>query len=230
MLHPAVNDDDRTHGSPQDETSPGAAAAARPPGRRLKTVDEQPRKAGRERLHVALSRAVDAVEIPAGTTVRLPAGSPVTITQTLGGNFTVAGGPYGMLYRIAARDADALGREVPPEGQAPESGAEGAVTDEQAVWNVLRTIFDPEIPVNIVDLGLVYEVFVTPAVAEGVNIHIQMTLTAPGCGMSGVLKADADQKLGELPGVKDVDVEIVWDPPWDRDKMSDAAKLHLGML
>lgn len=187
---------------------------------------DEPRKPG-ERLHVALSRAVDAVEIPAGTTVTLPAGTPVTITQTLGGNFTVAAGPYGMLYRIAAKDADALGREVPPEGQAP--AAEGT-TDPDAVWKVLRTIFDPEIPVNVVDLGLVYNVFVTPAEPQGHKVHIQMTLTAPGCGMSGVLKSDAETKVAALPGVKDVDVEIVWDPPWDRDKMSDAAKLQLGML
>jgi probable FeS assembly SUF system protein SufT len=193
----------------------------------LKTVDEQPKKPERERLHVALRRAVDAVEIPAGTTATLPAGSPVTITQTLGGNFTVAAGPYGMLYRIAAKDADALGREVPVEGKAPEAAG---TTDPDAVWKVLRSIFDPEIPVNIVDLGLVYGVFVTPVEPEGVKVHVQMTLTAPGCGMSGVLKADAETKVGELPGVKEVDVEIVWDPPWDRDKMSDAAKLQLGMF
>ncbi len=223
MLHPAVNEHPHdTH--PSHDPAP---AAQRPRGRRLKTVDEQPKKPERERLHVALRRAVDAVEIPAGTSTTLPAGSPVTITQTLGGNFTVAAGPYGMLYRIAARDADALGREVAPEAAA--TGAAGTV-DADGVWKVLKTIFDPEIPVNIVDLGLVYGVFVTPAEPEGVKVHVQMTLTAPGCGMSGVLKADAESKVGELPGVKDVDVEIVWDPPWDRDKMSDAAKLQLGML
>jgi probable FeS assembly SUF system protein SufT len=191
-------------------------------GKRLETVDDKKP----ERTHVALSRAVDAVEIPAGTLTTLPAGSPVTITQTLGGNFTVAAGPYGMLYRINAKDADALGREVPvaPAGDAPTS------TDEEGVRKVLRTIYDPEIPVNIVDLGLVYGVDLAPLPEGGQKVHIQMTLTAPGCGMSGVLKSDAEQKLAALPGVKDVDVEIVWDPPWSRDRMSDAAKLQLGML
>lgn len=188
-------------------------------------------KPERPRTHVALSRSVDAVEIPAGTVTTLPTGSPVTITQTLGGNFTVAAGPYGMLYRIAAKDADALGRTVPVEAREPEPGAAPTVTDDQAVWKLLRTIYDPEIPVNVVDLGLVYGVTVAPVPeTDGLKVHIQMTLTAPGCGMSGVLKSDAETKVGALPGVKDVDVEIVWDPPWDRDKMSEAAKLQLGML
>jgi probable FeS assembly SUF system protein SufT len=203
--------------------------ATTPRGRRLQTVDEK--KA--ERAHVALSRSVEAVEIPAGTTVTLPAGTPVTITQTLGGNFTVAGGPYGMLYRIAAKDADALGREPPAAPGAAAPGAPGApetAADEEAVRKLLKTIYDPEIPVNIVDLGLVYGVTVTPFPEGGTKVHIEMTLTAPGCGMSGVLKADAEQKVAALPGVREVDVEIVWDPPWDRDRMSDAAKLQLGML
>lgn len=186
----------------------------------------------RERIHVALSRSVDAVEIPAGTVTTLPTGSPVTITQTLGGNFTVAAGPYGMLYRIAARDADALGRTVPAEARPPEPGSAPVATDEQAVWKLLRTIYDPEIPVNVVDLGLVYDVKLLPLPEQqdGLKVHIQMTLTAPGCGMSGVLKSDAETKVAALPGVRDVEVEIVWDPPWDRDKMSEAAKLQLGML
>lgn len=218
--------DHRADPAPETTHEP-APAAERPRGRRLKTVDEQPRKPERERVHVALRRAVEAVEIPAGTTTTLPAGTSVTITQTLGGNFTVAAGPYGMLYRIAAKDADALGREAPAE--AAQTGAAGT-TDADAVWKVLRTIFDPEIPVNIVDLGLVYGVNVGPAEPEGVKVHVQMTLTAPGCGMSGVLKADVETKVGELPGVRDVDVEIVWDPPWSRDMMSDAAKLQLGMF
>lgn len=190
------------------------------------------KKPERERLHVALRRSVDAVEIPAGTVITLPTGSPVTITQTLGGNFTVAAGPYGMLYRIAAKDADALGRTPPAEAAPPEPGAAPGVTDEQAVWKLLRTIYDPEIPVNVVDLGLVYNVKLAPVPeqADALKVHIQMTLTAPGCGMSGVLKSDAETKVAALPGVKEVDVEIVWDPPWDRDKMSEAAKLQLGML
>jgi probable FeS assembly SUF system protein SufT len=189
-----------------------------------------------ERTHVALSRGVDAVEIPAGTQTKLPAGMGVTITQTLGGNFTVAAGPYGMLYRIAARDADALGREVPKEATPPPSPAATGAPDarppatEDDVWAVLRTIFDPEIPVNVVDLGLVYGCKVVPMPEGGNKVEIKLTLTAPGCGMSGVLKADVEAKSRALPGVKDVDVEIVWDPPWGKEKMSDAAKLQLGML
>lgn len=189
---------------------------------------DEPKKPEKERAHVALSRSVDAVEIPAGTTITLPTGTPVTITQTLGGNFTVAAGPYGMLYRIAAKDADALGRQVQAEAQPGAPAAAGKV-EEQDVWKVLRTIFDPEIPVNVVDLGLVYGVTVEPQ-GDGAKVHIQMTLTAPGCGMAGVLKSDAETKVAALAGVREVDLEIVWEPPWSRDRMSDAAKLQLGML
>lgn len=209
-------------------------APAKRQGRRLETVSTTGET--KERMHVALSRAVDAVEIPAGTTTRLPAGSPVTITQTLGGNFTVAGGPYGMLYRIAAKDADALGREPPkPAAPLPLAGAPAAPAgpaapvEEKAIWDVLKQIFDPEIPVNVVDLGLIYGCERTP-VEGGTKVGIKMTLTAPGCGMAGVLKNDVEARVGGLPGVREVGVEIVWDPPWTRDKMSEAAKLQLGML
>jgi probable FeS assembly SUF system protein SufT len=201
-------------------------------GRRLETVSApETTTTSSGRTHVALSRSVDAVEIPAGTTTTLPAGMGVTITQTLGGNFTVAAGPYGMLYRIAAKDADALGRE-PPKAAAPVASAPAAAgppADEKAVWDVLKTIFDPEIPVNVVDLGLVYAVRLVP-IADGLRLEIDMTLTAPGCGMAGVLKTDVEAKLAALPAVKEVKVEIVWEPPWSREKMSEAAKLQLGML
>lgn len=201
-------------------------------GRRLETVSApETTTTSSGRAHVALSRSVDAVEIPAGTTTTLPTGMGVTITQTLGGNFTVAAGPYGMLYRIAAKDADALGRE-PPKAAAPVASAPAAAgppADEKAVWDVLRTIFDPEIPVNVVDLGLVYAVRLVP-IADGLRLEIDMTLTAPGCGMAGVLKTDVEAKLAALPAVKEVKVEIVWEPPWSREKMSEAAKLQLGML
>lgn len=213
-------------------------------GRRLETVSApETTTTSSGRAHVALSRSVDAVEIPAGTTTTLPTGMGVTITQTLGGNFTVAAGPYGMLYRIAAKDADALGRE-PPKAAAPVAtapAAAGPPADEKAVWDVLKTIFDPEIPVNVVDLGLVYAVRLVPLPAiqpdsgravgaDGLRLEIDMTLTAPGCGMAGVLKTDVEAKLAALPAVKEVKVEIVWEPPWSREKMSEAAKLQLGML
>ena len=201
-------------------------------GRRLETVSApETTTTSSGRTHVALSRSVDAVEIPAGTTTTLPTGMGVTITQTLGGNFTVAAGPYGMLYRIAAKDADALGRE-PPKAAAPVASAPAAAgppADEKAVWDVLKTIFDPEIPVNVVDLGLVYAVRLVP-ISDGLRLEIDMTLTVPGCGMAGVLKTDVEAKLAALPAVKEVKVEIVWEPPWSREKMSEAAKLQLGML
>lgn len=192
----------------------------------------------KERVRVALSRGVDAVEIPAGTTTTLPAGMEVTIVQTLGGNFTVSAGPYGMLYRVAAQDADALGREPPTQpkplpvaqpGDAPGEPTHRPAGEEQ-IRELLKTIYDPEIPVNIHDLGLIYGVVRTPTDDGRVDVRIDMTLTAPGCGMAGVLKSDVEAKVAALAGVREVEVEIVWDPPWDRDRMSDAAKLQLGML
>ena len=182
---------------------------------------------GYGRESIALLREVNVVNIPEGTPSTLPAGHVVTLYQSLGGNFTVTT-EWGYMVRIAGNDADALGKEPPSLSQLA-SGTDPE-TVEKNVWEVLKTIFDPEIPVNIVDLGLVYHCQVQPN-AEGSNdVRIIMTLTAPGCGMGPVLQYDAEAAVKALPGVASVTVEVVFDPPWGRDMMSDVAKLQLGMI
>jgi probable FeS assembly SUF system protein SufT len=168
-----------------------------------------------------LSRDCPATAIPSGTLHVLAAGTPVYITQSLGGSFTVSTG-YGQMMRIDARDADALGLEVPESAQPADAFS------EELVWNQLRTVYDPEIPVNIVDLGLVYGCQIT-AGETGHSISVDMTMTAPGCGMGDVLKADVHRKLSGLPTVQEVAVQIVLDPPWNTQKMSEAARLQLGL-
>ncbi len=175
-------------------------------------------------IPITLSRDCAVIEIPSGTRSTLPAGSVVRIMQTLGGSYTITGGQYGYMYRIDARDADALGLPTP---EAP-TAAEHKAFSEQLVKDELKTIFDPEIPVNIVDLGLVYSCDIAPAEQGGHNIDVKMSMTAPGCGMGNVLKADVESKLARLPDVKRVNVEIVFDPPWTPARMSEAAKLQLG--
>jgi probable FeS assembly SUF system protein SufT len=179
---------------------------------------------------VTLSRDVDAALVPVGDRVKLQAGQQATITQALGGSYTVVVG--GNMFRIDAKDADALG-EI-PVAQAAKAGSDVPGTHEEvdlAVWEQLRTCYDPEIPVSIVELGLVYECNVLPAAGEeGWRVQIRMTLTAPGCGMGDYLARDVEQKLLEIPEVKQVEVELVWDPPWTRDLMSEAARLQLGMF
>lgn len=177
-----------------------------------------------------LFRDCVATQIPSGIPVKLPAGSWVRVTQSLGGNFTVLT-ETGFMVQIAAKDADALGKKS--ESSQTKEAASGEVSEEvlqKLVWDQLRTCFDPEIPVNIVDLGLIYLCQVTPLPEGGFRVDIQMTLTAPGCGMGGVLKADAEAKIGRLPGVKAVQVELVVDPPWNQSMMSEAAKLQLGLI
>jgi probable FeS assembly SUF system protein SufT len=180
------------------------------------------------REKVTLTRDCEAIEIPSGYRTTLPAGAEVTITQSLGGSFTVLT-ERGYLARIAAEDADALGKEA-PKISAEEAAARASQPLEERVWEELKTCYDPEIPVNIVDLGLVYGCEVTPLPDGGNRVEVTMTLTAPGCGMGDVLKADAERKIARLPGVKEVRVELVIDPPWNPDMMSEAAKLQLGML
>lgn len=174
-------------------------------------------------------RDVDVVEIPAGTKATLPAGSHVLITQTLGGNYTVMT-VDGYLYRVDGKDAGALGKDVAPVDPRLVQGESDGPVDPELIWDRMRTVFDPEIPVNIVDLGLVYRMDILPRTEGGHRIEIEMTMTAPGCGMGEYLKSDVEQKLLEIPGVRDVNVEIVWEPMWDRDRMSEAAKLQLGMM
>ncbi len=178
---------------------------------------------------VSLKRACDATQIPSGTTVRLEAGAYVIPQQVLDGNVTVMT-ERGGLARIGAADADALGAEyVQLAAKAAEARAvraQGAF-DVSKVWDELRTVYDPEIPASIVDLGLVYEV-TSEAVDSGTNVHIAMTLTAPGCGVGPVIVDDVRNKNRTLPGVADVDVQLVFDPPWDPGRMSEAARLTLG--
>ncbi len=176
---------------------------------------------------VLLQRDVEAIRVPDGAPLSLHKDELVIIYQALGGSYTVLT-EDGTMARISANDADALGKEPPvvadlKEGTDPE-------TVKHNVWQVLKTVYDPEIPVNIVDLGLVYHVRVTP-IEEGNNqVEIIMTLTAPGCGMGPIIQQDVEMLVKSLPGVAQVTVEIVFDPPWSRDMMSEAAKLRLGMI
>jgi len=174
---------------------------------------------------VELRRDCEAIEIPAGTPVVLEKGTEVILAQALGGSFTLRVPAYGGLFRIAGKDADAIGKE-PIE--APTSG-EGGGDLAQMVWEQLRTCYDPEIPVNIVELGLVYDMRVTPQADGQSRVDVKMTLTAPGCGMGVSIAADARHKLLGLPGVVDADVEIVWDPPWNPQMISPEGKERLGM-
>jgi probable FeS assembly SUF system protein SufT len=154
----------------------------------------------------------------------LSAGTRVEITQSLGGQFTVTTDEGG-LFRIADKDADALGQRS-TTAAAPTEGA----FDEQRVWEQLRMVFDPEIPINLVDLGLIYRCESAPLPEGGHRVEIEMSMTAPGCGMGDVLKEDIRRKIQSVPGVGAVDVELVWDPPWDASRMSDAARLQLGWM
>jgi len=188
---------------------------------------------------ITLKRDVDAIQIPYGEHVKLPAGTLVTIHQVLGGNFTVVT-DHGHMVRIDSWDVDALGEagnkahEEAKHSAPAKADPKAPVTKDgvvKAVWDQLKTIYDPEIPVNVVELGLVYEVKVEPHPSgEGFQIDVKMTLTAPGCGMGPVLQMDSVAKLNSIPGVKRANVEVVFDPPWDREMMSDAAKLQLGMM
>jgi len=179
---------------------------------------------------VILHRNCEAIQIPNGNLVTLRAGSEVRMMQSLGGTYTVMTS-NGSLVRIAGADADALGKETAVESRAGASPTPaGPAGIEQLVWDQLRTCFDPEIPVNIVDLGLVYQCRAMPLAEGGDKVEVRFTLTAPGCGMGGVLKADMERKIRQLPGVTDVDVEVVFEPPWNQDMMSEAAKLELGLL
>jgi probable FeS assembly SUF system protein SufT len=179
---------------------------------------------------IELKRQVEAIQIPIGDTIELPAGTKVIITQSLGGTYTVATNQG--LARISAKDADALGLDA----AASKSG--GAYGDEalsggdleKAVWEQLKNVYDPEIPVNIVDLGLVYDMTAEPAAEGRSRINVRMTLTAPGCGMGPTIAADAQHRIMTIPGVEDARVELVWDPPWNQDMISLEGKMKLGMV
>jgi probable FeS assembly SUF system protein SufT len=173
---------------------------------------------------IELKRTCDAIEIPSGIHRVLPTGTRVRISQFLGSGYTVVS-DMGCMFRIDGKDADALGQTPPAASQKPL--AESSFS-EQMVWDQLKTVYDPEIPVNIVDLGLIYSCQITALEQGGKKIDVKMSMTAPGCGMGNVLKADVESKLAQVPEVKAVDVEVVFDPPWNPGLMSEAAKLQLG--
>ena len=174
---------------------------------------------------VTVNRDVDAYLVPSAIKIKILKDTKVIITQALGGSYTVY--VDGNLAHIDGKDGDALGKEIID----PFAGLDLENTPlEELVWAQLKTCYDPEIPVNIVDLGLVYECQIIPLGHDDHAVHIKMTLTAPGCGMGPVLTEDVQQKILMIPKIKQVEAEIVFDPPWDRSKMSEAAKLQLGLL
>ncbi len=175
---------------------------------------------------VKFSRDCPAVMVPQGDKVNLPAGTVGYITQALGGSFTVF--VDGNLFRIAGNDADALGKELPTALHLPEGAGDDEV--EALVWKQLRTCFDPEIPVNIVELGLVYDCVVEQLTGGQRKVAIRMTLTAPACGMGDILVEDVCSKVEQVPTVVEADVELVFDPPWNQSMMSDVARLETGMM
>jgi probable FeS assembly SUF system protein SufT len=178
--------------------------------------------------NVVVSRDCEAIQIPHGNTVTIPEGTLAIITQSLGGTYTLQVPAMGGLFRVSDRDADAIGKE--PSAAAPAAGAApaGAVSEE-SVWNELRNVYDPEIPVNIVDLGLVYDLKIESLATGGSNVQVAMTLTAQGCGMGPSIAMDAQRRIESLPGVGEAHVRVVWDPPWNPNMISPEGRAKLGM-
>lgn len=181
------------------------------------------------REEVTFSRSTEAVMIPSGERVLVPVGAQGTITQSLGGSYTLIT-DRGLMVRVSGKEVEAIGKTPENIIEAPAGLEFTPEKLEELVWDQLKSCFDPEIPVNIVDLGLVYLCELEEAEGGGKNVKVKMTLTAPGCGMGPVLATDVKHKIESLPGIKAADVEVVFDPQWDRSMMSDAAKLQLGMM
>lgn len=175
---------------------------------------------------VTLTRDVIGILIPAGTKVELPEGAKAVITQALGGSFTIQ--VEGHLFRIEGKDADSIGKQVEQLPEIPENASDKEVED--AVWAQLKTCYDPEIPVDIVELGLIYECKVESLEPGRRKASVRMTLTAPGCGMGDILVSDIKTKVAQLPGIVETDVQLVFDPPWNQSMMSEAARLATGMF
>lgn len=173
-----------------------------------------------------LARDVQAVIIPAGETLTLRQGTSGFITQALGGSFTVY--VEGNLFRIAGADADALGKEPVPPPEVPDNPTDADI--EAVIWEQLKTCYDPEIPVNIVDLGLINECRIKSLGNGTRSVSVDMTLTAPGCGMGDILVQDAREKIAVIPTINDVSVDLVFDPPWNVGMMSDEARLQTGLM
>ena len=172
---------------------------------------------------IRLIRDVEANMVPSGDKVTLVAGNLVQITQSLGSNYTIV--INGNMAQISAKNADALGIEI----EKPDSDSISSKFSEQLVWDQLKTCYDPEIPVNIVELGLIYDLNIKDG-EKGKKIDIKMTLTAPGCGMGPVISDEVDRKINALEDVENVNVELVWEPQWNQGMMSEAAQLELGMF
>jgi len=173
-----------------------------------------------------LQRDVDAVIIPAGEQLILREGTGGFITQALGGSFTVY--VEGNLFHIAGTDADALGKEPVEPPEVPENATDEDI--ENVIWQQLKTCYDPEIPINIVDLGLIYRCDITTMPNGQRSVNVDMTLTAPGCGMGEILVQDAQEKIAIIPTIADVRVDLVFDPPWNQSMMSDEARLQTGLM
>ncbi len=180
-----------------------------------------------ENKHITVNRDCEAILIPSGTPLLLPKDSEVYITQALGGSYTV--NINGNLARIAAKDADALGFEVETDQLSRNDASDDGSVDEELVWQQLATCYDPEIPINIVDLGLIYDCAISPVEGGGNQVDIIMTLTAPGCGMGQFLADDVRNKVMTVPNVTEVNVDLTFDPPWDQSMMSEAARLETGL-
>jgi probable FeS assembly SUF system protein SufT len=178
------------------------------------------------REDVVLERDVEVSAIPYGDRITLQKGSPVIVTQALGGTYTLVT-MQGYMVRLDGQDADAIGKEAQAPPTAEEIGNKGL---DELVWDQLRTCYDPEIPVNIVELGLVHSAEVSDRPEGGKKVAVRFTLTAPGCGMGDVLRQDIERKVLGLPEVREADVQVQLDPPWDQTKMSDAARLQLGLM
>ncbi len=177
---------------------------------------------------IQTTRDCEGIEIPDGAPVRIPAGTEVRVTQALGGSFTVMS-EWGFMLRIAGKDADVLGLEVPVSTD-PTATADSGDSLQEQIMAELETCYDPEIPVNIVELGLIHSSDVSDLPDGGKRIDIKMALTSPGCGMGDVLRYDVEEKLSRLPGVKQVHVELVMPLAWDESQMSEAARLELGLM
>jgi probable FeS assembly SUF system protein SufT len=184
-----------------------------------------------ENTEFTLRRDCEAIQIPSGQKVTIRAGTQGVITQTLGGSYTIAT-PEG-LAQIASKDLDALGLDKTGANQATAAKSATATNgevSEEDVWNQLRQCYDPEIPVNIVDLGLVYDCRLTKKDGGGTKVEVKMTLTAPGCGMGPAIAYDAQSKILSIDGVEEADVQLVWDPPWNQNMISEAGRMKLGMI
>ena len=181
-----------------------------------------------ENTEFTLSRDCEAIQIPSGQKTTIPAGTQGVITQSLGGSYTIA--TYQGLSRVAEKDLDALGLETRQQQQTQKSASTDGKVSEEEVWNQLRQCYDPEIPVNIVDLGLVYDCRLVKKDEGGTRVEVKMTLTAPGCGMGPAIAHDAQSKILSIDGIDEAEVQLVWDPPWNQNMISEAGRMKLGMI